>query len=502
MRGILGLLLALSLAACQAPPPTPIAGPVGPGPERSARLAALPSLFEPLLAQAQLGDSLAQFRLAQMYENGSGGAPRDPAQSFRWMRAAAEAGDIVAQFGTALYFDRGFGVAKNQAEALRWYKRSADAGYAVAQNNLGLMHERGIGTTQNYAEALALYRKSAEQNNSAAQNNLGVLYLEGRGVTADAAEAGRWFTRGANQGNATAQTNLANIHVNGRGVSRDDVQAYFWYTLAAARLSGDQATKVAEQRDTVAKRLAGDTVAKVQTAARDWRPGGGTSAIEGVIAEARQAAGARTGNGTGFFVSRAGHVLTNAHVVQGCGSVDVRPAGEGSKTASIVALDRANDFALLKIDVAGHDIAIFRSGGAIRQGDGVVAFGYPLASALASEGNLTTGNVTALSGVGDDARLLQISAPIQPGNSGGAVLDLNGHVVGVVVSKLNALRVAQATGDVPQNVNFAIKAALARAFLETNGIEVRSAPAGGQRLEVADVGARARKFTARVDCRN
>jgi len=467
MRMIALVLLTAWLTACQpAPAPAPTAGPVGPGPERTARLAALPSLFQPLLARAQQGDSLAQFRLAQMYENGSGGAPRDPALSYRWMRAAAEAGDIVAQFGTALYFDRDFGVAKNQAEALRWYKLAADAGYAVAQNNLDLMHERGIGTTQNYAEALALYRKSAEQNNSA------------------------------------AQTNLANIHVNGRGVPRDDVQAYFWYTLAAARLSGDQATKVAEQRDTIAKRLPGDTVAKVQTAARDWRPGGGTSAIEGVIAEARQAAGARTGNGTGFFVSRAGHVLTNAHVVQGCRSVDVRPAGESSKTASVVALDRANDFALLKIDVAGHDVAVFRSGGAIRQGDGVVAFGYPLASALASEGNLTTGNITALSGVGDDARLLQISAPIQPGNSGGAVLDLNGHVVGVVVSKLNALRVAQATGDVPQNVNFAIKAALARAFLETNGIEVRSAPAGGQRLEVADVGARARKFTARVDCRN
>lgn len=501
MRALLALLLVLWLGACnQAVEQAVAPGPLRPGPERSARFAQLPATAQALRPLADRGDSLAQFKLAQMYESGSGGAPRDPASAFRWMRRSAEAGDVVAQAGTGIYYENGFGVAKSLSEAFRWYKRAADANFAPGQSGLASLYERGIGTTQNYAEALALYRKAADQNNVAAQNNLGVMYLNGQGVAADPEEAGKWFAKAANSGNATAQTNLAVAHSNGRGVPRDDVKAYFWFTLAAARLSGDQATKVAEQRDTVAKRLTADTVKSVQAAARDWRTGMGTSQIDSLAVMAGPATGQRTGNGTGFFVSAAGHVLTNAHVVQGCRSVAVKPAGDEVKPANVVAIDRANDLALLKAEGGPQQTAQFRAGQYIRQGDGVVAFGYPLSNALASEGNLTTGNVTALSGVGDDSRMIQISAPIQPGNSGGAVLDLSGHVVGVVVSKLNALRVAQATGDVPQNVNFAIKASVARNFLEANGIEFRAA-SSGQRLDVADVGERARKFTARVDCR-
>ncbi len=102
----------------------------------------------------------------------------------------------------------------------------------------------------------------------------------------------------------------------------------------------------------------------------------------------------------------------------------------------------------------------------MRQGEDIVVYGFPLPGVLSSGGNVSTGNVTALTGLGDDSRFLQISAPVQPGNGGGPLLDRSGNVVGVVVSKLNALSVASATGDVPQNVNFAIKASVALAFLE------------------------------------
>ena len=71
---------------------------------------------------------------------------------------------------------------------------------------------------------------------------------------------------------------------------------------------------------------------------------------------------------------------------------------------------------------------------------------------------------------------MQISAPVQPGNSGGPAVDRAGHVVGVVVSKLDALVVADATGHIPQNVNFAIRSSLAKVFLRSNGIEVSELP--------------------------
>ena len=106
-----------------------------------------------------------------------------------------------------------------------------------------------------------------------------------------------------------------------------------------------------------------------------------------------------------------------------------------------------------------------------RLGEYVVAFGYPHADILASSGNFTQGNVTALAGMGDDSRYLQISTPVQAGNSGGPLLDQSGNLVGIVTSKLNALKMAQASGDLPQNVNFALKASIVASFLDINGIK-------------------------------
>ena len=80
---------------------------------------------------------------------------------------------------------------------------------------------------------------------------------------------------------------------------------------------------------------------------------------------------------------------------------------------------------------------------AVRQ---VAVFGYPLSQVLASSGNFTLGNITALAGLRDDARHLQISAPVQAGNSGGPLLDASGNLVGTIISKLNAMKVVQATG--------------------------------------------------------
>jgi hypothetical protein len=135
----------------------------------------------------------------------------------------------------------------------------------------------------------------------------------------------------------------------------------------------------------------------------------------------------------------------------------------------------------------------------VRAGDAIVALGYPLAGLLATTANLTVGNVSALAGLGDDSRYLQISAPVQPGNSGGPLLDGSGHLVGIVTAKLDAALVARFTGDIPQNVNFALKAEVARTFLDSNGIAYHSAPSDKQ-LSPADVGDVARPFTLRIEC--
>ncbi len=137
----------------------------------------------------------------------------------------------------------------------------------------------------------------------------------------------------------------------------------------------------------------------------------------------------------------------------------------------------------------------------VRAGDNVVVVGFPLRGLLASQTNVTTGTISATAGLRDDTRYLQITAPVQPGNSGGPLLDQSGNIVGVVVSTLDALKLAELTGDIPQNVNFAIKASVARTFLDTHNVEYLTSTST-TKLDAADIGEQAREFTVLIECWN
>lgn len=189
--------------------------------------------------------------------------------------------------------------------------------------------------------------------------------------------------------------------------------------------------------------------------------------------------------------------MTNNHVVEGCTAVQVKPVNAASLPARIMARNTTNDLALLAVDQAVDKVATIRSG--VRLGEAVAAFGFPLTSVLASSGNFTLGNVTALAGIGDDTRFLQISTPVQPGNSGGPLLDESGNLVGVVTAKLNALKAVVAIGDVPQNVNFAIKSSAVATFLESNRVDFETRPAT-TRLSPPDLADAANAISALVTC--
>jgi hypothetical protein len=200
-------------------------------------------------------------------------------------------------------------------------------------------------------------------------------------------------------------------------------------------------------------------------------------------------------------IGSQGEILTNAHVVENCESITIGFPSGSSEIAVLIAHDQKNDLAVVRTKNQPSLVtAAFREGAPVRAGDTVVALGYPLSGILASNANLSVGNVSALAGLGDDSRYLQISAPVQPGNSGGPLLDASGHLVGIVTAKLDAALVALVTGDIPQNVNFALKAELARTFLDSKGISYRAARSD-QQLSTADVGDIARPFTVHIECR-
>src|SRR5712671_7682506 len=130
---------------------------------------------------------------------------------------------------------------------------------------------------------------------------------------------------------------------------------------------------------------------------------------------------------------------------------------------------------------------------AIRPGDSVVAIGYPFHGLLTSDFTVTTGIISSLSGVLNDTRFLQISAAVQPGNSGGPLLASSGEVVGVVAAKLNALKFVKATGNIPENINFAIKTGSLRDFLDNSVVQYQVADSKSE-LKTADIARNARGF--------
>lgn len=196
------------------------------------------------------------------------------------------------------------------------------------------------------------------------------------------------------------------------------------------------------------------------------------------------------GSGTGFFINRQGQILTSFHVVSQCSAVRIKAAGKQFEPATIIARDQSNDLAILQATpnaVTGK----LRTGVEIRPGENIVVYGFPLSSELSSTGSITTGIVNSVAGLKDDPRYLQISAPIQPGNSGGPLLDSSGTIVGIIRAQYVGLRI--------QNVNFAVKAGIAQRFMEQSQINYeRSLP--NRVLNAADIGEQARAYTVLIDC--
>jgi S1-C subfamily serine protease len=209
---------------------------------------------------------------------------------------------------------------------------------------------------------------------------------------------------------------------------------------------------------------------------------------------------AGTQTGTGFVISANGHIVTNHHVIQGCtGDIRGNLTGEAAQTLRVVSSDESNDLALLQGPAGSFkEFARIRDR-AIHSGDSVVAIGYPFHGLLTSDFTVTTGIVSSLSGLLNDSRFLQISAAVQPGNSGGPLIDTSGRIVGMVAAKLNAMKFVRATGNIPENINFAIKTGAIRDFLDNSVVAYETAEPNGE-LKTADIAGAARAYTLLISC--
>jgi S1-C subfamily serine protease len=344
----------------------------------------------------------------------------------------AEQGDMHAQSNLGFLYEYGQGVGRDEAQAVHWYRQSAGNGLAVAQFNLGMMHAEGRGTRQDPLRAAYWLQQAAEQGLADAQYLLAEHLEQHMDVPRSSATVQDWLTRAAEQGHHEAQAALS-------------AEAGISSVISDASAPGQKAT---------------------------WRRPASFSA------------------GTGWPVD-GGYVVTNNHVVAGVEQVVLIDSTGKELTASVVRRDTGHDLALLRVSEPDSlPPALPLAGSDPRWGSRVFTIGYPRIDTMGRTPKLSDGIISALSGYQDDPDSYQTSVPIQPGNSGGPLLNMNGEVVGVVAAMLGA----RGEGGEPQvlpNVSYAVKAGVLRSMLSP---ESESATTPEQRTvssgSLADLAAR------------
>ncbi len=206
--------------------------------------------------------------------------------------------------------------------------------------------------------------------------------------------------------------------------------------------------------------------------------------------------GSVVSTGTGFFISADGHVLTNSHVVDSCAVVAIARDGEPRIPLRLIRDDAEVDLALMKADLSDTPTVPLRAAATApaRSGERAIVIGYPVRSKLGVI-NVTEGIVSFAGDGRQDRTRIQFTAPAQPGNSGGPLLDGAGQVIGVVVSRLGMIDDERAS----QNVNFGVSMPAVEVFLREAGITL-PAPSAPTERPTPDVFAATSAAVLPLDC--
>jgi TPR repeat protein len=376
------------------------------------------------------------------------------------LKAKAEAGDADSEYQLGVRYSSGDGVPKDSAKAVKWYRKAADQSNVQAKTALGYCYATGQGVAKDDAEAVKWYRKAAEQNFAQAELNLGNCYANGQGVAKNDAEAVKWYRKAAEQNFAQAQISLALSYALGQGVAKDYVESYRWTLLAASQ--GDKDAK--ETMTILENNMSREQIAEGQKVARNFKPRLAPYAEPDTsstgIAQTRPQS-----SGTGFFITEDGYLVTNEHVARSEAQVRL-VTREGVISAKAVKMDAANDLALLKAEgkFTALPVAASRT---MKLGSTVGTVGFPNTGLHGFAPKFERRKIGSLSGPQDDARCFQISVPVQPGNSGGALVDERGNVVGVLSATLSMKAALATSGAFAQNVSYAVKSSFLLGFLES-----------------------------------
>lgn len=422
----------------------------------------------------------------------------DKKEAAFWAKKAADAGDADAQIIYALCAKDGTGVPKNRDDAKKyllmaanqegpwacrlvalscrygdlftkdlvksfeWMDVAASHGDVTAQRLLGEYYATGIGVKKNVTEAIRWYQKAADTGDAPSQARFGQALFFGNGIPKRTDQAVKWFLRAAHQGDVYSQRMLARIYSDGTGVPRNLEQAYFWQCLCMAHYGDDEERRFLQW---IEARLTPVMISSVQRAAAKFVPieESGRPVVEN--ATNTRPGPKNVSAGSGFFVTTTGYFVTNQHVVDGAKKIEIK-VGDQTYVADVVRADETRDLAVLKVE-GEFDALYVRGSRGLKVAEQVSTVGFPNSGVQGVAPKYTLGAIAALSGMKDDPGSLQISVPIQKGNSGGPLVDSHGNVVGVIVAMVNKMTVLKESDYIPENVNYAIKGSVLLDVLES-----------------------------------
>lgn len=178
------------------------------------------------------------------------------------------------------------------------------------------------------------------------------------------------------------------------------------------------------------------------------------------------------GSGTGFYINKEGHIATNFHVIDKCEFIKSNGA-----ELKVIASDPINDISILNSNIVNENY-IKLSSSTVIKGQDIYVIGYPygtfLSGGLLPQSKTTKGIVSSLQGLNNFYNWFQMDASIQPGNSGGPIIDDEGYLKGITVASADYKVIFEAFENLPQNINYGIKVDILKNILEANEISYES----------------------------
>ena len=374
---------------------------------------------------------------------------------------------------------------KTDKEYIKFCQLAAAQKNAIAQYNLGVAYSKGAGVSQNYQKAVKWYRLAAQQGYSNAQNNLGVMYLNNRGVSQDYVEAHKWFNLATANGFKSGSNNRDRVEklMTSSQIQEAQSLAFEWEWNP----SSDQVA----QRDTAEQRVFGQKsktklgsdqkifdfkkLAKKVSQAIVLVEGGVTSSShrKDLTDKRKPWLGPR---GTGFIVSPDGRIVTNYHVIEHMRNGGVQLAsGKRHDSYSVLAVDKKNDLAIIKISASGLSVIEMQNSKDIFQGESIMVIGTP----QGFPSFVTTGIINFI----EETDVYRIDGKfwstiklittwtdesIPPGSSGGPLVNFNGKAVGVMTYSSGKLGRSVSIDHVQQLLETIKRIALQKSLGQTN----------------------------------